>query len=220
MSHGKHEHGKHEHGKHEHKHVHGDHRDKLGNPEDLAHYIERLESAQRSEWQQPDKVIAALRIAPGSVACEVGGGSGYFALRLARAVGEAGHVFAVDASPVILSLLRDRLERERVHNVTPVLATGDDPLLPAACCDLALTVNTFHHFDDKAGYLRRLARALRPGARVALIDFHDGEIPVGPPPEMRLSKAQAIEHVRAAGFQIERDEQWLPYQFFLVLRRD
>jgi len=195
------------------------HHDSHGNPEHLGEYVEKLDSPERKQWQKPDEVIAALRIARGATACEIGGGSGYFSLRLARAVGEQGHVFAVDASPPLLSLLRDRVARDGIRNLTPVLAAGDDPLLPPASCDTALMVNTFHHFHDKTGYLRRLSRALRPGARVAIIDFYEHELPTGPPPEQKVSKAAALDHARAAGFVLEREEGFLPYQYFLVFHR-
>src|SRR2546430_1378952 len=105
-------------------HKHGEHHqhDRYGNPEHLREYLERLDGPERNEWQKPDEVIAALRLPEGAVACEIGGGSGYFALRLSRAVGERGHVFAVDAAPAMLEVLRDRLARDQVRNVTPVLS--------------------------------------------------------------------------------------------------
>lgn len=195
------------------------HHDSYGNPEHLSDYLEKLESPDRRAWQKPDEVMAALRIPKGATACEVGGGTGYFSLRLARAVGGQGHVFAVDASPPLLSELRDRIAREGIRNVTPVLSLPGDPLLPPTSCDLALMVNTFHHFPDKTDYLRRLANALRPGGRVALIDFHEHELPVGPPPEQKVSRTAALEHGRAAGFALEREEAFLPYQYFLVWQR-
>jgi len=115
-------------------------------------------------------------------------GDRYFALRLAKL---AAQVYAVDVEPQLLVLLRDRVASAGLHNVTPVLGLPHDPLVPAAVCDLILVVNVFHHVPDKASYLRRLQAALRPGGRVAIIDFHKRELPVGPPVDHKLSARTA-----------------------------
>ena len=84
---------------------HGHH----GNPEDLAGYVAKMEEPSRDEWQKPDEVLRLLDVKPGQTACDIGAGPGYFALRLARAVGPRGHVFAVDVEPRMLDVLRDRI---------------------------------------------------------------------------------------------------------------
>jgi ubiquinone/menaquinone biosynthesis C-methylase UbiE len=200
-----------------HGHGHGNGGGRHGNPADLAAYIARLEDPAREAWQKPDDVIAALGIAPGSVVAEVGGGSGYFALRLARAVGNAGAVFAVDVEPALLEVFRDRVRDSGARNVTPVLALPDDPLLPPASCDRIVVVNTYHHFPDGPAYLRRLTRALKPGGTIANIDFHDREIPVGPPIELRVAEEDFRKDVAAAGLRVMAAPTFLPYQYFLVM---
>ena len=197
---------------------HHDH-DPYGNPRDLEEYLQRLEGAERASWQKPDEVIAALGLRPGDTACEIGAGPGYFSIRLARAVGQRGHVFAVEAHPQMLEVLRERIGAAGIRNVTPVLALQDDPLLPDGCCDLALVVNTFHHFPDAVAYLRRVARALKPGGRLVNIDFHEGELPVGPPPEHKLSRDQFLALAGKAGLRLECEQRFLEYQYFLVLKQ-
>ena len=191
--------------------------DPYGNPHDLEEYLHRLEGEDRAVWQKPDEVVAALALRPGDVACEIGAGPGYFSLRLARAVGERGHVFAVEAHPRMLEVLRDRIAAAGVANVTPILALQADPLLPPSSCDLALIVNTFHHFPDGAAYLRRLARALKPGGRIVIVDFHERELPVGPPPEHKLSREAFLRVAGEAGLKLDREETFLPWQYFLTL---
>jgi 2-polyprenyl-3-methyl-5-hydroxy-6-metoxy-1,4-benzoquinol methylase len=139
-------------------------RDHHGNPADLNEYIARLDNPARDEWQRPDVVLAALGINQTSVVCDVGAGTGYFALRLAKL---AAQVYAVDVEPQLLSLLRDRVASAGLQNVTPVLGLPHDPLIPASACDLILIVNVFHHVPEKAAYLRRLQDGLRPGGRLA-----------------------------------------------------
>jgi ubiquinone/menaquinone biosynthesis C-methylase UbiE len=189
-------------------------RDHHGNPADLNEYIARLDNPTRDEWQRPDVVLNALGIAPTSVVCDVGAGTGYFALRLAKL---AAQVYAVDVEPLLLSLLRDRVASAGLHNVTPVLGLPHDPLIPSAACDLILIVNVFHHVPDKAAYLRRLQVGLRPGGRLALIDFHKRELPVGPPVDHKFAREECLEQIRAAGLHIVTEHESLPYQYFLIV---
>jgi len=210
----------HGHGGHGHQHGGGDPagRDRHGNPADLATYLERLESPERAAWQKPDEVVAALGLRPGAAACDVGAGPGYFTLRLARAVGPAGRAYGVDVDPRMTRLLAERAAAAGLANVLPVLAPEGDGLPPEPC-DLILLVNAFHHFPDGPGYLSRLAGALAPGGRVALVEFHEGDLPVGPPPEHRVTRAAIDAAVRAAGLRVADERRFLPYQWLLLLAR-
>jgi predicted methyltransferase len=224
QEHGHQEHGHHEHGHHEHGHDHGhghghggEARDPFGNPEDLALYLSRLEDPARDEWQRSDDVLARLGLTPGRTVADVGGGPGWWALRLARAVGPQGRVFAVDVEPRLSAVLLDRLAKSDVRNVTPVLALQDDPLLPAGSCDLALLVNVYHHLPGAPAYLRTLAKALKPGGRIAIIDFQKADLPQGPPPEHKRSREECLADADAAGLRVVAEHSFLPYQYFLEL---
>ena len=188
-----------------------------GNPEDLDSYVAKMEDPSRAEWQKPDEVLRVLAPRRGQIVCDIGAGPGYLTFPVARAVGEAGHVYAVDVEPRILEALRKRLRKSRLRNVTPVLALEDDPLVPTASCDLILVVDTYHHFPDGPAYLRRLARSLRPGGRLVNIDFHKRELPVGPPPEHKLTREEFLAQADAAGLALVEEHTFLPYQYFLVL---
>jgi ubiquinone/menaquinone biosynthesis C-methylase UbiE len=196
------------------QHGHG----RYGNPSDLDAYITHLADPARDAWQKPDEVVKALGLRPGQVACDVGAGPGYFTLRLARAVGGAGRVYAVDVEPKILDALRERLSASGLRNVTPVLGLGDDPLLPAAACDVILIVDTYHHFPERVAYLGRLARALRAGGRIANVDYHKRPTPVGPPMDHRLSRETFLGEAQAAGLVVAEEPTFLPHQYFVVLR--
>jgi ubiquinone/menaquinone biosynthesis C-methylase UbiE len=199
---------------------HREHREhgRYGNPADLDGYIAHLADPRRDAWQKPDEVVAALGLRPGQTACDIGSGPGYFTLRLARAVGAGGRVYAVDVEPKILDALRERLAESGLRNVTPVLALADDALLPPGACDVVLIVDTYHHFPDRPAYLRRLSRALRPGGRVVNVDYHKRETPVGPPLAHRLSRETFLEEARSAGLVVAEEPAFLPYQYFIVLR--
>jgi len=195
--------------------AHGQHKDKHGNPDDLNAYIAKMEAPDRAEWQKPDEVVKALGLQPGATVCDIGTGPAYFALRFARVT---AHVFAVDVEPRILEVARQRIAAANVHNITPVLALPDDPLLPPASCDLILIVDTFHHFPDGTAYLKRVMRALKPGGRVANIDFHKRETPVGPPVAHRVAREDFLKHAEAAGLKIVTERTFLPHQYFLILQ--
>ncbi|MBI3107073.1 MAG: class I SAM-dependent methyltransferase [Candidatus Rokubacteria bacterium] len=199
-------------------HRHDRHRGRHGNPADLDAYIVRLEDPARDEWQRPDVVVAALGLRRGQTVGEIGGGPGYWSLRLARKVGPAGRVYAVDVEPRLLEVLRQRLEERKVGNVTPVLGLPGDPLLPAASCDLVLLVNAYHHLPDGPAYLRRLARALRRGGRIVNVDFHKRETPVGPPVEERVSREEFLVGARRAGLVPVAEQGFLPHQYCVTLK--
>ncbi|HET8539600.1 MAG TPA: class I SAM-dependent methyltransferase [Anaeromyxobacter sp.] len=218
-----HGHGGRRHGRdgggHGREHGHGGHgRDRHGNPQDLDAYLARLEDPERAGWQKPDEVVRALGLREGAVACDVGAGPGVFALRLARAVGPRGRVHAIDVEPRILEILRARAREAGVSNVHPLLAASGDAALPPEPCEAILVVNTFHHFPDGAAALRRLAGALAPGGVIANVDFHEGELPVGPPPDHKVSRAAFLAAAAAAGLEVAREETFLPYQYFVLLR--
>jgi SAM-dependent methyltransferase len=196
-------------------HRHGRH----GNPADLALMRKRQLDPARAAWQKPDRVITALGLRRGQVVAEIGSGPGYFTLRLARAVGPSGRVYAVDPEPAMLEALRERVGRSGLRNVTPILGLPDDPLLPSGSCHLALIVNAYHHFADGPALLRRLTRALRPRGRVVNVDWAPRETPVGPPLERRVAPDAFIRAARGAGLRLIRARDLLPHQYFLVLER-
>jgi predicted methyltransferase len=201
-----------------HGHAGAAHGGSHGNPSDLDAYARRLTDPARDAWQKPDEVVALLALGPGSVACDVGAGPGYFTLRLSRAVGPRGRVYAVDVEPLLLAALRDRLDAERIANVTPVLSVPSHPLLPPGTCDVVLVVDTYHHFPDGPAYLRRLAAALRPGGRIVNVDFEKRPTPVGPPVGHRVSREAFIADAAAAGLQVVAEPRLLEHQYVVVLR--
>lgn len=213
---------------HSHGHRHGgegeqgdDHRrDRHGNPEHFEAYLARLQDPERSAWQKPDEVVQALGLSPGNVVCDLGTGPGTFAIPLARAVGPGGRVHAIDVEPRMLEVLARRVREAGVGNVVAHLGAEEGISLPAEPCDLVLLVNVLHHFPDPAEALRRLATALRPGGRIANVDFHEQDLPVGPPPDHKLSRADFLSAAAEAGLVVAKEWTFLPYQYFVVLRRD
>lgn len=200
-----------------HHHGHGHRRDRHGNPEDHGAYLAKLLDPEREAWQKPDEVVAALGLRPGGVACDVGAGPGVFALRLARAVGPGGRVHALDVDPRMIAVLEARARESGLDNVRAHLVE-DGRGIPPEPVDVVLMVNTFHHFPDPAGYLRALAARLRPGGRIVNVDFHAGELPVGPPAELRVAREAFLALAEEAGLVVDELRDFLPYQYFVALR--
>ena len=173
----------------------------------------------RARWQKPERVLRALGVRRGHVIADVGAGPGFWTLPLARRVGPRGHVFALDPEPAALAVLRRRLANAGVRNVTPVLNDDAAPMLPDNACDLAVIVNVYHHFAEPGRFLRRMVRCLKRGGRLVNIDWADRDTPKGPPANRRIPPAVFLRDARRAGLELVAEHRFLPYQYFLVLRR-
>jgi cyclopropane fatty-acyl-phospholipid synthase-like methyltransferase len=164
----------------------------------------------RDAWQQPDRVVADLALAPGAKVADLGSGGGYFTFRLARAVGNSGRVYAVDVDAGMNEHVAEEAAEQGLANVTSVLAAADDPRLPERV-DLVFTCNTYHHLSERVAYFTRVReRYLMPGARIAVVDFR-------PEVTNHSTPRETIEQeLTAAGFRLEKSFDDLERQHFLV----
>jgi arsenite methyltransferase len=173
------------------------------------------EGVNRDDWQQPQRVIAALNIRPGDRVADLGSGGGYFTFRLAEAVGPAGKVYAVDIDRDMVDLIGKRVKQETASNIETVLATPDDPLLPKTGVDLIFTSNTYHHIDKRIAYFASLRRYLRPGGRVAIIDFDRRSWLVGL--FRHYTPTEFIKpEMEQAGYSLQQELDFLDRQSFLI----
>ncbi|MBU8900161.1 SAM-dependent methyltransferase [Corallococcus sp. H22C18031201] len=185
--------------------------------EDANAWAARFDDPARDAWQQPDAVVTALALPGDAKVADVGSATGYFSVRLARAVPQ-GRVYGVDIEPDMARYLGARAEREGLTNLTPVVATPDDPKLPAPV-DLVLVVDTYHHISDRPAYFRHLAEhGLSAQGRLAIIDYRL-DSSRGPPAEHKLAPDAVRAELESAGYQQVRSFDFLPEQYFLVFSR-
>ncbi|RPH66825.1 MAG: class I SAM-dependent methyltransferase [Burkholderiales bacterium] len=172
-----------------------------------------FDDPKRDAWQKPHEVIQALALAPDATVADIGAGTGYFAVRLANML-PTGRVYAVDIEPDMVRYLAERAKREKRDNMVALAGAPDDPRLPGKV-DLILMVNVFHHVDDRARYFRRLSASLKPGGRVAIIDYRP-DSPEGPPKAARIAADRVIAELASAGYTLAQEHRFLPNQYFLV----
>ena len=187
---------------------------------DPVAYRAALDDPAREAWQKPHEVIVALALRDGEVVADIGAGSGYFTFRFARHVGQRGRVYAVDVSADMIRAISGRASSPsegvpRPGSVAPILATPDDPLLPAASVDTVFICDTWHHVENRVAYATKLKSALLPGGRVVIVDFHKGALPVGPPPSMKLAREEVIAEFEKAGYSVSKEHTFLRHQYFI-----
>ncbi len=181
-------------------------------PRNAEEYAKVLENPKRDEWQKPHEVITALKLRPEEVVADIGAGSGYFTRRLAH---HTALVYAVDIDAKLLAII----EKQGLPKIKTVHATPDDPKLAAGSTDTIFICDVLHHIDQRPAYYAKLAKALKPGGRIVIIDFFKKKLPVGPPESMKLSEEQVVEELKAAGFEKAEAHMFLPYQYFLEFRK-
>ena len=177
-----------------------------------------LERPEREREEAPTALIDALDLPADATVADIGAGSGYFTFRLAGRVPD-GRVLAVDIQPEMLEILNQREAELGLDNVEPVLGEIDDPKLPAESVDLALMVDAYHEFSHPAEMLAGLHAALKPGGRIALVEYR-GEDPTVPiKPLHKMTEAQAIKELQANGFGHVETLDVLPTQHLMLFEK-
>jgi ubiquinone/menaquinone biosynthesis C-methylase UbiE len=181
---------------------------------------EWLVRPEREEEEEPERMLDALDIKPGMTVADVGAGVGYTSMRIARRVGQNGHVLATDIQPEMIRKLKQNaksMQKDKI--ITPILCTADDPKLPAGEVDLAIMVDVYHECTHPVETLRGIRKALKPQGRLVLIEFRaeDPEVPILP--EHKMTAAQAQREVEPQGFRLAKRHDFLPWQHILVFEK-
>jgi len=183
--------------------------------DDAEKWAKAFDDPARDAWQKPDEVLNALHLRRTDCVADLGAGTGYFSVRIARLVPE-GKLFSVDIEPEMLRHLRERAHHDHLSVLVPTLASAESANLPEPV-DLVLVVDTYHHIDDRIAYFSRLKSSLRPDGRLAIVDFK-ADSTEGPPPEHRIPPEKVTSELEAAGYILVAPHLFLPRQYFLVFQ--
>lgn len=214
-----HPHPDHAHPHHDHAHPHHDHDAGAaqGAFSDADALTLVLDDPARDEWQRPDDILRALELEPTLTVADLGAGTGYFAVRLARAV-PRGAVLAVDVEPDLVRFLTERARREQLPNLRVVQATPGVSSFTASSLDRILVVHVWHHLANRHEHARSLAAALRPGGKLLIVDFSPSS-ERGPPAAMRLGPEAVIAELEAEGLAASVAPLALPDQYVVQATR-
>ena len=178
-------------------------------------WAQEFDDPKRDEWQKPHEVIQALALTPDAVIADIGSGTGYFAVRLAHMVPK-GRIYGVDIEPDMVKYLAERAKGMGLKNLVSLAGAPDDPRLPEKV-DLIILVDTFHHIEDRDRYFRTLHGSLKPGGRIAIIDFRMDSLD-GPPKSARSTPEGIKAELNRAGYALVQKHAFLPNQYFLIFQ--
>jgi precorrin-6B methylase 2 len=179
-----------------------------------------LERPERETEEQPQLVIDALDIKPGQTIADLGAGSGYFSFRIAPLVGPTGKVLAIDIEPTMLDTIAQRASREHVTNITTVRSSARDPNLAPHSVDLLFMVDVYHELEYPYEVMTKVRAALKPGGRVALVEYRAEDPEVMIKAVHKMSERQVRREMQAAGFKHVKTVRTLPLQHLIVFERD
>ncbi len=178
-----------------------------------------LERPERETEEQPQLVIDAFEIEPGQTIADLGAGSGYYSFRIAPLVGPAGKVLAIDIEPAMLEVIAQRARREHIANVTTVRCSARDPNLAPQSVDLLFMVDVYHELAYPFEVMTKVRAALKPGGRVALIEYRAEDPAVLIKPVHKMSERQVRREMQAAGFRHVKTVRTLPLQHLILFER-
>jgi FkbM family methyltransferase len=178
-----------------------------------------LERPERAEEEAPDKLVNLLELKPGENVADIGAGTGYMSWRIAKKIAPAGRVYAVDIQPEMLDQLRDKMRERKITNVEPVHGSISDPKLPAAAMDLAIMVDVYHEFSEPRQMMEGILRSLKPGGRVAFVEYRaeDPNVPIKR--VHKMSEAQVKKEAAAVGLEWVKTIEELPRQHLIIFRK-
>ena len=178
-----------------------------------------LDRSERETEEAPEKALDALNIVPGMIVADVGAGTGYFSLRLARRVGPSGKVYAIDVQPEMLEKLKANAQREKLGNIETLLGSEADPKLPAGKIDLVLLVDVYHEFSQPQQMLQHIRASLKLDGRLVLLEYRkeDPAIPIRP--EHKMSVAEVKTEIEAEGYKLDKLIETLPRQHIIVFKK-
>ena len=185
---------------------------------DIEKYIAFLKRLDRAKWQKPDAVIEKLTLRGNEKITDLGAGSGYFSFRFASVLPK-GKVYAVDSEPAMVRYIHHKAMINNIMNIEVILAEPYDPKVPGNS-DIVFICDVLHHIDNKLLWLKNVYNQMQKGARLILIEFKEGDLPEGPPEQIKIPQKEIIAKTTSAGFtNISCENDILPYQNFFIFEK-
>jgi len=178
-----------------------------------------LERPEREQEENPEGALDALNLKAGMTVADVGAGTGYMSLKLAKRVGPTGKVYAEDVQPEMLQKVRENAAKARASNVVALQGSFTDPMLPKGQIDLVLLVDVYHEFSEPQKMLRGIRESLKPDGRLVLLEYRkeDPKIPIRE--EHKMTVAEVKTELEAEGFKLSQVIETLPRQHILILTK-
>ena len=171
---------------------------------------------EREREERCSMMLANLGLKNGMTVCDMGCGNGFHTLKIAELIGESGgSVFAVDVQPMMLKLLRDRMEEQGAENIVPILGSFHNPHLPANSIDMILLVDVYHEFSHPVHMLSAMKKSLKKNGLLALVEFRAEDESVPIKPLHKMSKQQIDKEMTANGFKLVKEFDRLPWQHMM-----
>jgi FkbM family methyltransferase len=185
----------------------------------MSHFgIDWLEREEREMEENTTLLLKNLAVKPGMVVADIGAGSGYHSALLSKMVG-TGKVFAVDVEPEMIAYLNARIKQEKLSRIVPVLSTEQKVSLPENTIDMMLLVDVYHEFSFPYEMALSMRAALKPGGKLVLVEFRAEDATVPIKTIHKMSEAQAIKELKAAGFTFDKNIDNLPWQHCMVFTK-
>jgi len=178
-------------------------------------YVDILEAEDRKIWQKPEEILDAIELNRDYVAADLGCGSGFFTIPLS---GKVKRVYAIDIQKAMLKYLEQKIENQRIKNITPLLSKENKIPIENECIDLLISINALHEFADKEKMIQEMRRVLRQDGKAVIVDFNKEKTGFGPPEAIRLSKIQAKHLFEKIGFTVLKFKD-LTYHYLIVFQR-
>lgn len=176
--------------------------------------VANLSDPERLTRLQGQRIIATLPLKPGMTVADIGTGAGVMLPLFSKAVGPTGKVISEDIFPDFLEAARRNSAKQGLTNVHFILGGEKDARLPAGCCDLAVSIDSYHHFDYPAEMLASIARALKPGGQLVIVDYYKRPGAMGDRVDavehIRLDMDDAIREIEANGFDLVEKREHVP----------
>lgn len=178
-----------------------------------------LERPERVDEENPELLVELLQLKPGQVVADLGAGTGYYTWRMARKVAPTGKVYAVEIQQEMLDLLQAAMKKRSITNVISVLGTIENPKLPTNSLDLLIMVDVYHEFSHPKEMMARILESLKPGGRVAFVEFREEDPNVPIKAVHKMSEAQIKKEAAAAGLEFVETISKLPWQHLVLCRK-